>query len=56
MGGLLCIRTRKPMGTRGVASKLNGGIEGSPSGEEGSDGGLADKVEGDFGLWEEFVP
>ena len=36
--------------------KVEGAVEGFPSGEEGSNGGLAEKVEGDFGLREEFVP
>ena len=35
---------------------VEGAIEGLPSGEEGSDGGLAEKVEGEFGLQEEFAP
>ena len=35
---------------------VEGAIEGLPSGEEGSNGGLEEKVEGKFGLREEFVP
>ena len=43
-------------GADGGGVEAEGGIEGLPSGEEGSDGGLAEKVEGEFGLQEEFVP
>ena len=31
-------------------------VEGFLSGKEGCDSGLAEKVEGEFGLQEEFVP
>ena len=43
-------------GAEGVGFEVEGDIEVFPSREEGSDGGLAEKVEGEFGLWEEFVP
>ena len=43
-------------GAKGGGVEVEGDIEGFPSGEEGSDGGLAEKIEGDFGLREEFVP
>ena len=34
----------------GGGVKVEGAIEGFPSGEEGSNGGMTEKVEGDFGL------
>ena len=43
-------------GAEGGGVKVEGAIEVSPSGKEGSDGGLEEKVEGEFGLQEEFVP
>ena len=43
-------------GAEGGGVEVERAIEGFPSGEEGSDGGLAAKVEGEFGLREEFVP
>ena len=43
-------------GAKGGGVKVEGSIEVFPSGKEGSDGGLAEKVEGEFGLREEFVP
>ena len=43
-------------GAEGDGFKVEGAIEVLPSGKEGSDGGLAENVEGEFGLWEEFVP
>ena len=43
-------------GAKGGGVKVEGAIEGFPSGEEGRYGGMAEKVEGEFGLWEEFVP
>ena len=43
-------------GAKGGVVEVEGAIEVFPSGEEGSDGGLAEKVEGEFGLREEFVP
>ena len=43
-------------GDEGVGVEVEGAVEGFPSGEEGSDGGLAEKVEGEFGLREEFLP
>ena len=36
--------------------EVEGDIEVFPSGNEGSDGGLAEKVEGELGLREDFVP
>ena len=39
-------------GARGGGVEVEGAIEGFLSGEEGSDGGLAEKVEGEFGLRE----
>ena len=36
--------------------EVEGAVESFPSSEEGSDGGLAEKVEGEFGLREVFVP
>ena len=43
-------------GAEGGGVKVEGAIEVFLSGKEGSDGGLAEKVEGKFGLREEFVP
>ena len=43
-------------GTKGGGVEVEGAIEGFPSGEEGTYVELAEKVEGEFGLWEEFVP
>ena len=43
-------------GAEGGGGEVEGAVEGFPSGEEGSDGGLAEKVEVDFSLREEFVP
>ena len=43
-------------GAKGGGVEVEGAIEVFPSGKEGSDGGLAEKVEGDFVLREEFVP
>ena len=43
-------------GDEGGGVEVDGSIEGFPSGEEGSDGGLTEKVEGEFGLWEYFFP
>ena len=40
----------------GGGVEVEGYIEAFPSGEEGSDGGLEEKVEGEFVLREEFVP
>ena len=40
----------------GGGVEVEGAVEGFPSGEEGSDGGLAEKVEGDFDMREEFIP
>ena len=42
-------------GAEGGGIEVEGAVEGFPSGEERSDGGLAEKVEGEFGLREEFV-
>ena len=43
-------------GAKGGGVKFEGAIEFFPSGKEGSDGGLAEKVEGEFVLREEFSP
>ena len=43
-------------GAEGGGVEVEGAIEVFPSGKEGSDGGLAEKVEGEFSLREEFVP
>ena len=43
-------------GAEGGGVEVEGAVKGLPSGEEGSDGGLAEKVEGEFGLREEFFP
>ena len=43
-------------GAEGGGVEVEGAIEVLPSGEEGSDGGLAEKVEGEFVLREDFVP
>ena len=43
-------------GAKGGGVEVEGGVELFPIGEEGSDGGLEKKVEGEFSLWEEFVP
>ena len=43
-------------GAEGGGVEVEGAIEGFLSREEGSDGGLKEKVEGEFGLREEFVP
>ena len=40
----------------GGGVEVEGVIEVFPCGKEGSDGGLAEKVEGEFGLRGEFVP
>ena len=40
---------------KGGGVEVEGAVECLPSGEEGSDGGLAEKVEGEFGIQEEFV-
>ena len=56
MDGLLWMRTRQPMEPREGGVEVEGAVKGFPSGEEGSDGGLAEKVEGEFGLRENFVP
>ena len=43
-------------GDEGGGVEVEGAVEGFPDREEESDGGLEDKVEGEFGLREEFVP
>ena len=43
-------------GTKGGGVEVEGAVEGFPSREEWSDGGLVEKVEGEFGLQEDFVP
>ena len=42
-------------GADGVGVEIEGAIEVFPSGSEGGDGGLAEKVEGELGLREDFV-
>ena len=44
------------MGLGGGGVKVEGAIEVFPSGKKGSNGGLTEKVEGEFGLRGEFVP
>ena len=41
-------------GAEGGGFEVEGAVEGFTSREEGSDGGLAEKVEVEFGLREEF--
>ena len=48
--------TQHPMGLRGGGVEVEGSIEFFPSGNEGNDGRLSEKVEGELGLWEEFFP
>ena len=43
-------------GAKGGGVEVEGAIGGFPSGEEGSDGGLEEKVQGEFGVQEEFFP
>ena len=43
-------------GAEGGGVKVEGAIVVFSSGKEESDGGLVEKVEGEFGLREEFVP
>ena len=43
-------------GAKGGGVEVEGDIEGFPSGKEGSDGGLVEKVEGEFVLREDFFP
>ena len=43
-------------GAEGGGVEVEGAIEVFPSGKEESDSGLEEKVEGEFGLREEFVP
>ena len=43
-------------GAEGGGVKVEGAIEVFPSGSEGGNGGLAEKVEGDLGLREDFSP
>ena len=43
-------------GAEGGGVEVEGAIEVLPSGSEGGDGGLTDKVEGELGLREDFVP
>ena len=57
MGGWLVVNEYAASdGAEGGGVEVEGAIEVLPSGEEGSDGGLAEKVEGEFGLQEEFFP
>ena len=44
------------MGPRGGGVEVEEAIEVFPRKSEGGDGGLTEKVEGELGLWEEFVP
>ena len=43
-------------GAEGGGVEVEGAVEVFPNGEEGGNGGLVEKVEGEFGLREEFVP
>ena len=43
-------------GDEGGGVEVEGAVEGFPSGEEGRDGGLAEKFDGEFGLREDFFP
>ena len=43
-------------GAKGGGVKVEGAIEVFPSGSDEGDGGLAEKIEGELGLREEFVP
>ena len=43
-------------GAEGGGVEVEGAVEGFPSREEGSDSVLVEKVEGEFGLREEFFP
>ena len=43
-------------GAEGGGVEVEGAVEGFPSREEGRDVGLAEKVEGEFGMREQFVP
>ena len=56
MDGLLWMRTWRPIGPRGVESKLKGLLKASQAERRGGGGGLVEKVEGEFGLREEFIP
>ena len=53
-GWLVMYEDAVAYGAEGGGVEVEGAVEGFPSGEEGSDGGLAEKVEGEFGLWEKF--
>ena len=44
------------MGLRGVASKLKGPLKSYQAERRGTAVNCLEKVEGEFGLWEEFVP
>ena len=50
------MKTRHPMGLRGVASKLKGPLKSSQAEGRGDTVDCLEKVEGEFGLREEFVP
>ena len=41
---------------QGGGVEVEGDVKGFPIGEEGSDGGLAEKIEGELGMQEEFHP
>ena len=55
-GWLVTYEDAAAYGAEGGGVEVEGSIEGFPSREEGSDVGLAEKVEGDFGLRENFFP
>ena len=52
--GFLCMRILQPMGLRGVALKLKGPFKCSHTDVRGVDGGLAEEVERELGLRENF--
>ena len=51
-GWLVMYEDEASYGAEGGGVEVEGDIGGFSSGEEGSDGGLAEKVEGEFGLRE----
>ena len=55
-GWLVMYKDAAAYGAKGGVVKVEGAVKGFPSGEEGRYGGLAEKVEGEFGLREKFVP
>ena len=56
VGWLVMNENAASYGAEGGGVKVEGDMEVFPSENEGSDGGLAEKVEGEFDLREEFVP